>query len=255
MRRAISAEWAKTRSDRGAAWLLAGIVVASVAVSVLTTGTSRCAAAGCGADPAKISLAGVYLGQAVAALAGVAAIGPEYGSGMIRVTLAAVPRRGRVLAAKALVLAGPVLAAAVLAAGASMLAGYLILPARGFTPARGFDLASAATWRAALCAAAYLTLIALLGLGVAAAARDSAVAAGITLGVLYLFPVIAALVTSQWLQRRLQQIGPMSAGMDSLATTGLRGLPVSPWQGLGVAALWAAGALALGGLVLHLRDA
>jgi len=67
----------------------------------------------------------------VAALAGVAAIGGEYGTGMICVTLAAVPRRGRLLAAKALVLAGPVLAASAAAAGASMTAGLLLLPGRG----------------------------------------------------------------------------------------------------------------------------
>jgi ABC-2 type transport system permease protein len=47
----------------------------------------------------------------------------------------------------------------------------------------------------------------------------------------------------------------MSAAMDSMATAGLRALPLTPWQGLGVVALWAAGALVLGGLILRLRDA
>jgi ABC-2 type transport system permease protein len=255
VRQAIRAEWAKKWSDPGTPWLLAGIVAATVAVSAVTIGTSRCPGAGCGQDPARISLAGVYLGQAAAALAGVLAIGGEYGSGMIRMTLAAVPRRGRLLAAKALVVAGLVLAAAVLAVAASMLAGYFILPGRGFTPAHGFDLASGATWRAACCAAAYLTLVALLGLGVATAARDSAAATGITLGVLYLLPIAATVVASHTIQLRLLQISPMLAGMYSQATVGLRGLPLTPWQGLGVVALWAAGALVLGGLVFRRRDA
>jgi ABC-2 type transport system permease protein len=47
----------------------------------------------------------------------------------------------------------------------------------------------------------------------------------------------------------------MFAGMDSLATTGLHGLPLAPWQGLGVVSLWAVSALVLGGVVLRLRDA
>ena len=41
----------------------------------------------------------------------------------------------------------------------------------------------------------YLVLIALLSLGVATAVRDSAAAVGIVLGLLYLFPVLAAVVT------------------------------------------------------------
>jgi ABC-2 type transport system permease protein len=255
VKRAIRAEWAKTWSGPGMAWLLGALVALSVAVSAITIGAARCPAAGCGQDPARISLAGVYLGQAVAALAGVLAIGSEYGTGMIRVTLTAVPRRGRLLAAKALALAGPVLVVSALIVGACMLAGQLVLPGHGFTPARGFDLTSGAMWRASCCATLYFPLIAMLSLGVTTAVRDSAAAIGITLGLLYLFPVIAALVTSPTVQRRLQQIGPMPAGLDSQATTGLHGLPLSPWPGLAVVTLWAAGALVLGGIMLRLRDA
>lgn len=255
MRPAIRAEWAKTWSDPAAGWLLAGLVAATIAVSGVTIGTARCPAAACGADPARISLAGVYLGQAVAALAGVLALGGEYATGMIRVTLTAVPHRGRLLAAKALVLAGPVLAASALAVGAAMLAGLAVLPGHGFTPGHGFDLASWAALRAWCCATAYLTLVALLGLGVTAIVRDSAAATGVVLGVLYLFPVTAALIGGQAVARRLEQIGPLSAGLDSQTTVDLRGLPLTPWQGLGVVALWAGGAVVLGGVLLWLRDA
>ena len=85
--------------------------------------------------------------------------------------------------------------------------------------------------------------------------RDSAAAVGAALGLLYLFPIIAAVVTDPHWQRHLQQIGPMSAGLDIQATTGLRSLPLSPWAGLGVLAAWAAAALLAGGLLLRLRDA
>jgi ABC-2 type transport system permease protein len=253
MRRAIRAEWVKAWSDPATPWLLAALVVLSVAVSGVTIGTARCAAAACGQDPARISLAGVYLGQAVAALAGVLALGGEYATGMIRVTLTAIPRR-RLLAAKALVLAGPVLVASALALGAAVLAGVILLPRHGFTGGHVYDLASWATARAWCCATVYLTLVALLGLGVTAIVRDSAVATGVVLGLLYLFPIVAMAVGDQALRRRLQQIGPMSAGLDSQATIDLHSLPLAPWAGLGVVALWAAGVLVLGGALLRLRD-
>jgi ABC-2 type transport system permease protein len=248
MRPALRAEWAKMWSDPVTTWLFGALVLASLAVSAVTIESATPA----GQDPARLIFAGVYLGQAVAAVAGVLAIGGEYGTGMISVTLAAVPRRGRLLAAKVLVLGGPALAASVLAAGVCLLAGAVILPGHGFTAGHGFDLASAAMWRAAGFAALYLTLVAVLGLGVTAVVRDPAVATGAVLGLLYLFPVIS-LVAGHSLQRRLEQIGPMSAGTDSLAT--LPGLPLAPWQGLGVVALWAAGAVIVGGYVLCTRDA
>lgn len=47
----------------------------------------------------------------------------------------------------------------------------------------------------------------------------------------------------------------MTAGLAIQATTGLRGLPISPWAGLGVLAAWTAAALLVGGLLLRLRDA
>ncbi|WP_329328367.1 hypothetical protein [Streptomyces luteogriseus] len=47
----------------------------------------------------------------------------------------------------------------------------------------------------------------------------------------------------------------MPAGPAVQTTTGLSHLPIEPWAGLGVLALWAAGALVTGGTVLRLRDA
>ena len=255
MRRAIRAEWAKAWSDPATPWLLAALAVLSVAVSGVTISTARCPAAACGQDPARISLAGVYLGQAAAALAGVLALGGEYATGMIRVTLTATPRRGRLLAAKALVLAGQVLVASALAMGAATLAGLIVLPGHGFAAGHGFDLASWAGARAWCCATVYLTLVALFGLGVTAIARDSAVATGVVLGLLYLFPIAAMAVGDRTLQRRLAQIGPMSAGLDSQTTMDLHSLPLAPWAGLGVVALWAAGVLVVGGVLLRLGDA
>ena len=109
--------------------------------------------------------------------------------------------------------------------------------------------------RAVLGSVLYLALIALLSVGVAAALREAAAAIGAVLGLLYLFPIIGAVVGRPELARHIQQIGPMTAGLAIQATTGLSSLPISPWAGLGVLAAWAAGALLLGGLLLRLRDA
>jgi ABC-2 type transport system permease protein len=256
---ALHAEWTKLRTVAGPAWLLAGLVALTIAVSALSTEAVTCPSGlACPVDTAKLSLTGIQAGQAIVAILAVLAISAEYSTGMIRVTLAAMPRRTTVLAAKAGLLAGLVLGAGALAAAGSLLAGRLILPGHGFTPARGFPLLtpdSPSVLRAAAGSVLYLALIALFSLGISAAVRDSAVAIGIVLGLLYLFPIVANVVSDEQWHRHLEQIGPMTAGLAIQATTDLRSLPISPWAGLGVLAAWAAGALLVGGLVLRLRDA
>jgi ABC-2 type transport system permease protein len=253
---ALHAEWTKFRTVAGPSWLLAGVVALPVAIGAAAASAARCPSAGCGIDPATVSFTGIYPAQAVVAIAGVLAIGHEYSTGMIKVSLTAMPRRLTWLAAKAAVLTAPVLAAAALAVAGAALAGRLILPGHGFTPADGYaSLTSATDLRAAVGAVVYLTLIALFSLGLAAAVRDSAAAIGLVLGVLYLFPLVADIISNPPLTRHLQQIGPLPAGLDAQATIGLKGLPLTPWQGLGVVALWTAGALLLGALVLRFRDA
>jgi ABC-2 type transport system permease protein len=257
LRDALHAEWTKLRTAPGTAGLLAAAAL-TVAISAAAVAATRCPAAGCGQDPAKVSLTGIYLGQVAVATVAVLAISGEYSSGMIRTTLAAMPRRTTVLAAKAALITGLTLVTGTFAVLGSLLAGRLVLPGHGFTAAHGFaplSLAGGPVLRAAAGSVLYLALIALLSLGAATAVRDSAVAIGIVLGLLYLFPVVAAVVSDPYVQRHLQQIAPMTAGLEIQATTGLRSLPLSPWAGLGVLAAWAAAALLAGGLALRLRDA
>ena len=253
---ALHAEWTKFRTMAGQSWLLAGIVTLTVAVGVAAASAAHCRSATCGIDPASVSFTGIYPGQAVAAVAGVLAIGNEYSTGMIKLSLTAMPRRLTWLFAKAAVITAPVLIASVLAVAGAALAGWLILPGHGFTPAHGYpSLTTGTDLRAAVGTVLYLTLIALLSLGVAAAVRDSAATIGVVLGALYLFPITAAVVSNPTIARHLNQIGPLPAGLDAQATTGINTLPLTPWQGLGVVALWTAGALLLGALALKFRDA
>jgi ABC-2 type transport system permease protein len=260
---ALRAEWTKLRTLASTWWLLAAAVALTVMVGAAVAAAVQCHPLGCapaqtGADPVKISLAGVDLGQVAVALLAVLAVGAEYGTGMIRVTLAATPRRLVVLAAKAVVVTGWALAAAAVAVLASVLAGRLILPSRGLSAANGYTVVSLANGpdlRAALGSVLYLALIALLALGVTTAVRDSATGIGLVLGLLYLFPIISTVIPDHVLSRHLEQIAPMTAGLYIQATTGIQSLPLTPWQGLGVLALWAFGALTLGAVILRLRDA
>lgn len=259
LRDTLHAEWTKLRTVAGPAWLLAGTIVATVAVSTAATAAVRCpAGTACPVDTTKLSLTGIQAGQAIVAILAVLAISGEYSTGMIRITLAAMPRRSAVLTAKAVLVAGLVLVAGAIAVGGSVLAGRILLPGHGFTAARGFPLESLAdgpTLRAAVGSVLYLALIALLSLGIATVIRDSAAAIGVVLGLLYLSPIILGVLTDPVWYHRLERYAPMSAGLTIQDTTGLRSLPISPWGGLGVLAVWAAAALLAGALLLRWRDA
>ena len=256
MRDVLGAEWTKLRTLPGNGWLLIAAVVATVAVGAATAAAVRCPSGTCAEDPARISLTGVYLGQAVIAIVAVLVISGEYSTGMIRVTFAAVPRRIAVLGAKAAILVCLVCLAGALAVGMSLLAGALILPGSGIGPAHGYPALSAAdgaVLRAGFGSVLYLMLIALLSLGVAACVRDSAASIGIVLALLYLFPILGPVFGAN-LGRHIQQIGPTTAGLAIQATTNLGTLPLAPWAGLGVLAAWSAGALLAAALLLRLRD-
>jgi ABC-2 type transport system permease protein len=256
--RALHAEWTKLRTDPGTPWLLLAVAALTVAVSAAVTAAVRCPDGGCAVDPVKLSLTGVDLGQAVVAVLGVLAVGGEYGTGLIRITLTAMPRRTTVLAAKAVVLTGLVAVAATVGVLGSLLVGRLILPGHGFSAAPGYrplSLAEGPVLRAVVGSILYLVLIALLSLGVATAVRDSTTAIGIVLGLLYVFPILAQVASNPHWRRHLEQVGPMSAGLSIQATRQLHSLPISPWAGLGVVAAWAAGALLIGGVLLAWRDA
>ena len=150
------------------------------------------------------------------------------------------------------------LPAGTIAIAGSVLAGRVILPGHGFTAARGYPPLSPADGpllRAAAGSVLYLALIALLSLGVATTIRDSAAAIGAVLGLLYLPPVIAAVLASNpKVQQEINRWAPTNAGLTIQDTTNLHGLAISPWAGLGVLAIWAAAALLAGGLMFRLRD-
>ncbi|NUR70436.1 MAG: ABC transporter permease [Hamadaea sp.] len=253
---ALRAEWTKLRTSPGTAWLLLAIVALTIGVGAAAAATITCGAAGCPEDPAKISLTGVQLGQALVVILAVSSISGEHATGMLRVSLSAVPNRLRLLTAKALVVTGAIGAAGLVAVAGSFAAGRLLLPGSGFTEAHGFErlsLSEAAVLRATAGSVLYLVLIALVALGLSTVVRETAASIGLLLALLYLIPLLTQAVSSPSWKRHLQQITP-TAGLSIQATTKLSSLPLTPWQGVGVLGCWAVGSLVLAAVVLHRRD-
>ncbi|HMH38622.1 MAG TPA: ABC transporter permease subunit [Streptosporangiaceae bacterium] len=254
----VHAEWTKLRTLPGTGWLLVAAAALTVAVGAAAANAVTCPAGGCQLDPAKVSLTGIYLGQTVVTIVAVTVVSGEYSTGMIRLTLTATPSRWRLLSAKGAVVSAVTLVTGAVAVLASVLAGGWLLARHDLTAAHGYEtlsLGNGSVLRAAAGSVLYLALIALFSVGVAAAVRDSAVAIGMVLSLLFLFPILSSVITSPGLHRHLEQLSPMTAGLYIQATTNLRSLPLTPWQGLGVLAAWAAGAMLAGALVLRFRDA
>jgi ABC-2 type transport system permease protein len=254
---ALSAEWTKLRSISSNAWLLLACVAVTVAVSALATSIEKCPAA-CTTDPARVSLTGVQLGQAIVVIVAVLVVSGEYSSGMIRCTLAAIPRRSVMLAAKSAVISVVVAIASAVAVLGSVVAGQLFLPGNGFTAQHGDappPVGSALMLRAAGGSVLYLILIALFSVGVATAVRDSALAITVVLGLLYIVPVIGQVLLNHVWRSRIERFAPMNAGLAIQSTRDLAALPIGPWAGLGVLAAWTAAALITGWALLLWRDA
>ena len=239
-------EWTKLRTLRSAWLALALTVAGSLAIAVTVGVNTRDAAA----DLTNNALAGVSLGLLLVGVQGVLVMTGEYASGTIRATLAAIPDRPLLLAAKAAVFGGVALAAGEAAAFVAFFAGGAALPATIPGPALG----QPGVFRAVVLAGAGICLVGLLGLGLGAIIRHTAAAIAVLVGGVYVLAQLLGAFTPAvlgWL--------PVSIVANSLSVT----RPVdpgpihllSPWSGLAVLCLYAAAALAAGGWLLVRRDA
>jgi ABC-2 type transport system permease protein len=254
---AVHAEWTKLRTVSSSAWLLLTLLALTVGFAVIATDVVKCPAS-CSIDTTKISLTGILLSQAAAAGLAVIFVTGEYSSGMMRTTLTAVPRRIVVLAAKAIVLSAVIAAAGVVSVLGSVLAGRIFLPGNGYTSAHGFaslSLLHGPTLRAAGGSVLYLVLIGLIALGAGLALRSAAASTCVVLALLYAVTYLGDLSLSPVWQHRIERWTPMDAGLAVQNTTAMAKQVIQPWPGLGVCAAWAAAALAIGWLMLRLRDA
>ena len=262
MRLAIHAEWTKLRTVRSTGWLVLAVVGCTVATGALTTysvDTSLCATpTSCDEDTVKLSLFGTYLGQVAVVMLAALAATTEYDTYLIRLTLAADPRRIRVLAAKAAVVCVVVLASATVGLLSSFAAARGILPGNGFTAANGYpplSLGDGSTLRAYGGTVLYFGLIGLLSLGVGTAVRHTAGALSTVLALLFVTPIVAQFLNDPQVRDLLNKWSPMSAGLAIQATRRIGDLPIGPWAGLGVLAGYAAAAMLLGAVMFAVRDA
>jgi ABC-type transport system involved in multi-copper enzyme maturation permease subunit len=218
-----------------------------------------------GSQTIEHPLAGAFAGLIAVIVVATMFITAEYRRGLIRVTLAASPRRGRVLAAKAIVTGAVTFAAGLAAAAVAFLLGLHIMRSNGFfvLPVTPLTEVRVIAGTAALLAAA-----AVLALGAGALLRSSAGAVTTVIAAIVLPYILATAgvlpaAPSQWLLRvtpaaafAIQQSVPEYAQLANACTPSQGGCyPLAPWAGFAVLCAWAAAALALAIIVLRRRDA
>ena len=204
---------------------------------------------GGGFDASLVSLRGVYLAQLPIGVLGVLMIAGEYGTGMIRATLSAVPRRLPVLWAKALVFATTVFVVMGVASLLAFVIGQAMLSGAGVH----VGLGSSGAARAVLGGALYLTVVGLLGVGLGFLVRNTAGAVAGLFGLLLVLPALANALPRSLYDDVFRYL-PMPAGTQIMTTVRDSSL-LTPWAGIGVFCLYAAAAIAAGALVLVRRDA
>ncbi|GJF21920.1 ABC transporter permease [Streptomyces sp. HO565] len=193
-------------------------------------------------DPLFTALSGVWPGQIVAIAFGALAVSSEYQGNGIRLSLAAVPQRGRWFAAKLVVVAVPVLVVGLLTACAALVAARA-----GLGPAAD-GLTAGEQVRGVVGCGIYLMLMALLAAGLTALFRSGMA----TLSTVIPFILVVSFVIGDAAGGATDFL-PDKAGQVVLyqAHDGALG----PWTGLAVTALWAAAAVLAGAWRLRHRDA
>ena len=271
--RVVRSEWIKLRTLRSTVWSFAIIVVLTVLIGLLFASVYD-SSFGPEQDQAgqnTIALAavtgGVSLTQLVAAVLGVLIISGEYATGMIRSTLAAVPKRLPALWAKALVLAVCTFVVGLVAAAVTLLITLPILAGKGIEP----QLLDGDLVRSILGTAAYLALIALLASALGLILRSSAGGIAAAAGLIFLVPTVLAIVAAvsgtAWLSNAAAFL-PSNAGArmyaynagepDPFAAAGgdlADIITLDAGQGALVLVAWVVVLLGLGAVLLKRRDA
>jgi ABC-2 type transport system permease protein len=235
----LHAEWLKIRTLRS----LPGALLALFAVT-----TAFSAVAGLDGssdpefDPLFSALSGILPGQIAAISFGAMAVSSEYHGGALRLTLAAVPHRGRWFAAKVAAIAVPALLVGLVTAVAALAV------ARAGLGSAADALTVAEQLRGVLGCAIYLMLIALFAAGLTAVLRSGVA----TLSILIPFILVVSFVIGD-AAGTIADFLPDKAGQIVLHQTydGTLG----PWSGLAVTALWTSAALLAGAWSVRRRDA
>jgi ABC-2 type transport system permease protein len=259
--RTVHAEWIKFWTVRSTVWTLVATVSVMVGISVLAAWGSTSGAVDAGSGPINMALllsAGYQLAQLSVAVLGVLTIAGEDSTGMIRSTLAAVPRRVPVIAAKALVLSGVVAGISVV----SMALSYVATMPWHATLHATFDLTDPLTLRMTVGLPLYLVAIALFAFAIGALLRHSAAALTAVIALLLVVENVLMVIPLRAVEL-ISPFLPSTAGRRVLfdtetltATDAMtKGAHLAPWLGYGVLAGWVVVLFALAAMMLRRRDA
>jgi ABC-2 type transport system permease protein len=249
----LRSELTKMLSVRSTYWTLLAFVAASIGWAVLDC--AGIASHGIGPDfnAAQASLTGqVALGELIIVVLGALVITSEYSTGMIRTSLAVMPRRGVLYAAKAIVFAAVTLTISLVTSFVDFFVGQAILSGKHYNATLG----QPGVLRSIFLSAAIVMVFGLLAYGAGAIIRHSAGAITAILGVIFLIPLLAQALPNAWFAD-LQRWLPGGGALEPIA----RSAPpidhnlFSAWGEFAVFSGYAAVLLAIGAWLFIRRDA
>ena len=238
--RAVRSEWIKYWTLASSYWIIATTVVLMVGIGALFAlmMTSIPEEAAADVPPVDVSTitSGYLFGQNVVAVLGVMIASSEYTTGQIRSTFASNPTRTPVWLAKIVVTGVIAFLVGTVAIALSWLAANPILSSSDMA----IDMSADHSWRMLIGAPLYLTVIALMGLGIGFLLRSTAGAITVVTILVFVLPIVTSAISLEWLQE-LSQYLPSNAG--GLIMQADPGGDLSPWQGFGILGAWAGAAL------------
>ena len=255
LRAALGSEATKMRSVRSTMWTLFATLAVTIGIGALIclARVSRWDQLSVRElrtfDRTSFSLRGLFLAQLAIGVLGVLVISSEYTTGMIRTTLAAIPQRQVMLAAKVVVFAVVAFVVATVACVAAFLVGQAILSQKTV----GISLSDSGAVRAVLGAAFYLTVIGLLGVALGTLLRRTAGAIATLFGLVLVLPALVSALPSPW-DTDVAKYLPSDAG-NALFTVRQTSDQLRPGAAFAVLVAYVVVALALAGVALARRDA
>jgi ABC-2 type transport system permease protein len=248
----LHAEWIKFWSVRSTYWSTAMLVVLGAGLTALVCALAApdLASGAAGESPGSFVTWGMMIAQVTAVVLGALAVTSEYGTGMIRATLAATPRRGSVLAAKALVLAGTLFVVGTVTAFAGYFAGNWFLDREGV----GLALSDDGVLRAMFGSGLYLAGLGLLAAMAGLLMRSTAAVVSTVLALVFVVGNMAFLLPGEW-GEWIAKLLPGNAGSPIATPVSFNPLLLDPWPGFAVFAAEVAFLLGVGWLTFTRRDA
>jgi ABC-2 type transport system permease protein len=249
--RVLAAEWVKFRSLRSTWLVLAGAVFGMVLIALLIAYNTRHIAPNIQAADLSASspLQGWYLGMYLIGALGVLFVTGEYGTGMIRSTLTAVPKRLPVLWAKLVVFVAVTLVAMIAASFVAFLAAEAFISHYRY----GFSLGDPGVLRVVIGTGVFLTLLGMFGAGLGWIIRSTPGALVTYFALLVALPVVFATFLGGW-GKTVAEYFPIYAG-GSFVQTSRDPNTLAPWTGLLVVVVWVIVTLTVAAVVLRRRDA